>query len=520
MHKIKALYTNEMIKFSRKISVIVILAIMTLGVIGYGAVLKLTEVSTGPIQNPGGNESEMLKQQLDYFRTEIIAIETRIEQASGPELTALLNEKYYMESEISRLELALEYDIPLYSSSDYRVRLLAEIARQKALRLNLEIIPADDRTPQQLAQIAAIDQLIDQLLDSVKSKNFRAYIDLLISQANLDTALSSEEKAIKIENLELWFLADPSGGLDGKSDYNSIQSALSQIETYKLSLLKNLDYTAGSNIVYPLTPAGRSEITDQLAVLDYRLRHGLSVNNNMNFNYADMASRGMLSFGLFMIVLLTMILAGGSVSQEIATGSIKSLIIAPVKRWKIFTAKVFSLLSMSLAAVLFLYLLAMAVRGSLFGFFSGEPYVYAVNGQAGELNFYVFMLGYLLADFIDIIVYMALAMMLSVITRNTALSVGVSVGVYFVGSFVVQALAVLDLMGQRGEWVKFIPFSNLALAADLFPFDNYLNIFNAMGGFGIKPETPSALFSLTYLAVLVFCLGYTALDSFVRRDIK
>jgi len=520
LHKIKALYTNEMIKYSKKISVIVILAIMILGVIGYGVVLKLTEVSTNAIQNPAGNESEMLKQQLDYFRTEIIAIETRIDQASGEELTALLNEKYYIESEISRLELAIEYNIPLYSSNDYRVQLLAEIARQKSLRQNLANIPDSDRTPQQQAQIAAIDKLTGQLLDSVKSSNFRAYIDLLIDQANIDSTLSVEEKTIKVENLELWYLADPSGGLDGKTDNNMIQSALSQVESYKLSLLKNLDYTAGSSIIYPLTPAGRAEIADQLAVLEYRLRHGLSVNNNMNFNFADMASRGMLSFGLFMIVLLTMILAGGSVSQEIATGSIKSLIIAPVKRWKIFTAKVFSLLSMSIAAVLFLYLLAMVVRGFLFGFLSGEPYVYAVNGQAGELNFYVFMLGYLLADFIDIIVYMALAMMLSVITRNTALSVGVSVGVYFVGSFVVQALAVLDLMGQRGEWVKFVPFSNLALAADLFPYDNYMNIFNAMGGFGIKPETPSALFSLIYLAVLVFCLGYTALDSFVRRDIK
>ena len=520
MHKVKALYINEMIKYSKKVSVIVILAIMTLGVIGYGAVLKLTEVSTGTFQNPAGNESEMLQQQLDYFRTEIIAIEKRIEQASDEELTALLNEKYFMESEISRLELAIEYDIPLYSSSDYRVQLLAEIARQKSLRQNLASIPADDRTPQQQAQIAAIDRLTGQLLDSVKSSNFRAYIDLLIDQANLDSTLSAEEKTIKVENLELWYLADPSGGLDGKTDNNIIQNALSQVETYKLSLLKNLDYTAGSSVVYPLTPAGRAEITDQLAVLEYRLRNGFNVNNNLNFNYADMASRGMMSFGLFMIVLLTMILAGGSVSQEIATGSIKSLIIAPVKRWKIFTAKVLSLLSMSIAAVIFLYFLSMAVRGFLFGFLSGEPYVYAVNGQAGELNYYIFMLGYLLADFIDIIVYMALAMMLSVITRNTALSVGVSVGVYFVGSFVVQALAVLDLMGQRGEWVKFIPFSNLALAADLFPYDNYMNIFNAIGGYGIKPETPSALFSLIYLTVLVICLGYTTLDSFVRRDIK
>ena len=40
------------------------------------------------------------------------------------------------------------------------------------------------------------------------------------------------------------------------------------------------------------------------------------------------------------------------------------------------------------------------------------------------------------------------ALMLSVITRNTAVSVGVSVGIYFIGSLVSQVLMVFSMMNQ------------------------------------------------------------------------
>ena len=523
MRKIIAPYINEMLKFSKKISVLVILAIMTVGVIGIGAVLKISESAFMYVDDGSGNQTdefEMIEVELADSREQLTLLEKQLESATDPaEIDGLKSEKAYLTGHIELLQAALDYEIPINSSSDYRVQALYEAVDIKTALNALESIPEADRTAGQKTMILSHTARLASLEAVVSGKDFRAYIDMRNSEIDADSTLTDAEKQIKKEGNELWYQADPSGGLEGKLDSYSIQSALSQIETYKLSLRNNLDYTRGDNAVYPLTPAGRTQIADKLAVLSYRLVNGLGISQ-ANFSISEMACRTMLNFGLFMIVLLMMILAGGAVSQEIATGSIKSLIISPARRWKIFAAKVLSLLSMGLAAVLFLYALTMIVQGFLFGFASGTPYVYSVNGNVGEMNFYAFILGYLLADFIDVIVYMALALMLSVITRNTAVSVGVSVGIYFIGSLVSQVLMVFSMMNQAGEWMKFIPFSNLALAADMFPFDTYNNLFNAVGGLGLTIETPSVLFSLVYLAVLVICLGYTALDSFVRRDIK
>jgi ABC-type transport system involved in multi-copper enzyme maturation permease subunit len=108
---------------------------------------------------------------------------------------------------------------------------------------------------------------------------------------------------------------------------------------------------------------------------------------------------------------------------------------------------------------------------------------------------------------------MMLAFMLSVITRNTAASVGISIAVYFGGNLANTFISLF----ATGEWAKFIPFNNMSLASRLFP--DPMGSFG-MNIFGYQSVVPSITFSAVYLAVLVICMGYIALDSFNRRDIK
>jgi ABC-2 type transport system permease protein len=153
-----------------------------------------------------------------------------------------------------------------------------------------------------------------------------------------------------------------------------------------------------------------------------------------------------------------------AISQEMATGSIKSLIIAPVRRWKIFTAKVLSLVSVSLIATILLYLVMILTHGLMFGFSSGQPYIFASHGQAGALSFAIYQLASLLVRWISVLVFIALALMLSVVTRNTAAAVGISMAIFFghqlIGSFL--------MFLPRSEWVKFIPFEHFSLLPRFF----------------------------------------------------
>ncbi len=231
------------------------------------------------------------------------------------------------------------------------------------------------------------------------------------------------------------------------------------------------------------------------------------VYNDMKIDGLNVLSN-MLSVGIFMLVILVMILAGGSVSSEISTGSIKSLIISPVKRWKIFTAKFLSLLSVGVIAALIIYAFSLLASGLLFGFDFGGTYTFTKNGTEHEMNYYLFKFAALFTDFITVIVFTLFAFMLSILTRNTAASVAISLAVYFVGG---QANTLL-MMFTSGEWRRFIPFNNMEITSKIFS-DTAQNTLPGQ-------VNNSLTFSLVYLAVLLICMGYTALDSFNRRDIK
>jgi ABC-2 type transport system permease protein len=220
----------------------------------------------------------------------------------------------------------------------------------------------------------------------------------------------------------------------------------------------------------------------------------------------------MLGIGIFMVSILGMILAGGSVSSEISTGSIKSLIISPTKRWKIFAAKGLSLITIGIISVLIAYIFSVIANGVFFGFNTGDPYIYAKNGVAHELNFYVYQFATIFTNFINVLVFMTFAFMLSIITRNTAASVAISIAVLFVGS---NANTIL-MQFTKGEWRKFIPFNNLEFTSKIFPNDELMQVANNMPGV----VNNSLTFSLIYVAILLICMGYVGLDSFSRRDIK
>jgi len=518
LHKIAALYINEWLKISKKVSVIVMLAIMVVGVMGFGGLIKMEEETFG-YQGPDGQDDawvyEQMNETIRMINEELIDIETRLAAATGMEKANLEEQKALMLDQIAMYQLAIDEKIPLLTGSDYRSQALnTALALKPALRA-LTIIPEASRTAEQQAQILQYAGQIASYEDLAANQDFRSYLDIENARIDADQTMADDLKKIAKESNELWYKLDPTGGVSGEDEDGSMRLALSQVEDLKKSLLYNLDYTNEGGSLVPLTSAGRQEIENKLAVTLYRLEKGLSTSE-YNLAPQEIAIQGMFGFGIFMIIILMMILAGGSISQEIATGSIKSLIISPTRRWKIFTAKVLSLLSVGLAAVLVLYVLVMLINGVLFGFSSGSPYVFAINGKAGELGFYAYRLGQILVRFIDVIVYMGLALMLSVITRNTAAAVGISIAIYFGGSIANSFLSLF----AKGEWLKFIPFNNLGLTSDFFPYDTFTQTTGGLFGLSGGSTSPSILFSLVYLIVLMACMGYTALDSFNRRDIK
>ncbi len=517
MRKITALFLNEMLKISKKISVLVILIIMVVGVAGFGGLIKSQENQFGSQEIGSQVDSwvfDEMKNQAQMMKDNLQVIENQLPGLPAADQAKLLEEKAMLEDQIEIYNLAIEKEIPMIGSNDYRSEALNNVIALRPTLRNLQQTPESDRTDDENELILKTKTLIDRYLLVAEQKDFREYLDIRNEQIQSDASMSADQKKIYLEGNDLWYKIDPSGGLEEGSDFENLQSAINQIESTRMALLNNLDYDSPTGMM-PLTPAKREKLENNLAVMIYKLENQMPVSD-YNLTAKVFAVQGMLGFGRFMIVLLMMILAGGAISQEIATGSIKSLIISPTKRWKIYSAKVLSLLFVGIAATLLLYGITMLANGIYFGFSSGEPYVYAYHGTVGELGFYLYKLLYLAIGFLDIIFYMALAFMLSIITRNTAAAVGISIAVYFGGN---MASAFLSYVA-KGEWMKFIPFNNLSLASDFFPYDTTSQMAGNLFGNIASAVNPSILFSMLYLVVALVCMGYIGLDSFNRRDIK
>jgi len=518
LRKFLALYVNEMIKISRKIVVIIILAIMIVGVISFGGLMKIQQASitnqTGNIDNATWAKEEM-KNRLADFKLQLADIEQKISSAKTEEEKSMFQlEKINIMQQVELYQLAVDMDINL-NGNGFKSKVLNDLAAQKSQMQQIELIPADRRTKEQDISFSQNKRKIADYEAILKTGDFAKYIEIKNQEIDKDDTLTSDEKKLKKETNLLWLKLDPKG--EAGNDGNGIlESTLGQIENYKRSLLNNIDYTSQTQFLKPLTPAGRKDVENNLAILLYKAENQMiETNFNSASQIQEAAISGMFGFGIFMMVCMMLILAGGAISQEMSTGSIKSLIISPTKRYKIFLAKLASLVTVGIFSALVLYVVSMITNGLFFGFDSGASYVFAINGVAQQLNFYMYRFAFLFVNFIDVIVYTMLAYMLSIITRNTAASVGISIAVYFGGSL---ANTFLSLMA-KGEWLKFIPFNNLSLAPRIFPDPSAANV--GIGSiFGYTAVVPSTLFSGIYLAVLVICMGYIALDSFNRRDIK
>jgi ABC-type transport system involved in multi-copper enzyme maturation permease subunit len=515
-----------MIKISKKISVLIILIVMCVGVFAVGGLFKAMDSLSGQYDVTADNES-MEDWYLEDMTNQILSLEDSRNQAQI-QLDALPDEPEYQveraslleqisstQDQIDNLNLAVDEKIFMFNGSTYLTMTLDEILRIKSEIRTYEGIPEEMRDADIEAVIDSRTQDLSDYMGVIESRSFEDYITISNRILDENTFLLESEKEIQRENNQLWLKLDPSGGMEDPSMSYQINNLLQLVQMYKRSIQDKLDYTS-ANFAKPMSLSEIEDMQNKLAVLEYKINSG-NISSELTTVVQSQANDSIFSFGTFMISMMALILAGGSVSQEISSGSIKSLIIAPVKRWKIYTAKVASLVSVSFLMLVVLYIFGSLSYGLFFGFAGQVPYVFASNGIASSIPYAGYQFAILLVKYLDILVYMAFAFMLSVLTRNTAAAVGVSMAGYF-GSGIAQQLLMIV---PNYEWLRFLPFSNMDLQSRFFPFGNLMEtLFYGQMSMGGSFRYPSLTFSLAYLVVIVFCMSYVAMDSFNRRDIK
>lgn len=201
------------------------------------------------------------------------------------------------------------------------------------------------------------------------------------------------------------------------------------------------------------------------------------------------------------VALLAIVIAGGIVSSEFSQGTVKFLLINPVKRWKILMSKYFTVITVGYIMLCILFVVMIPITGLMLGFdgFS-TPYIYVSGGEVKEMPTLLYAAEQYLMKSVEMVVMSTLAFAISSLVRSTALAIGVSVFTMCIGSTVTQ------LLGQFGQdWARFLVFANTDLASI------------SKGGSIFAQHSLTFAVGVLIAHMVVFLL--TAWDGFTKRSV-
>ena len=520
LSKITALYTNEMIKLSRKMFVWGLIILMAVSAFALpfmsNRLLSGTEYSS--VSEIGKTE---ITKRRDTVKTALgdpnkyVTHET-LRFTLGKETVELFATKLNLDEDniydYSNMccynAILANYDFEQYPITGTYLSLNAfsEYLHYYNELCGLNVIPFDERDSKWFATYSSCAESFDLAKEAFFYHDYDAYLSLIEKEAGVGN--STQVSIIKrLHDL------DPKGTLSVE-EAETIHYALSLYHSYQSNLSSGVEVVNGSYV--PLSAQRREQIENSLMILDYQISNNCLPTERTE--RAIDAKQISLRISRFFLVILLILIAGSSISQEMATGSIKSLIIAPVKRWKIFTAKLLALFTWVIAGSILITAISTLSTSIYMGSSALPPYYFCSGGQVLSIPNYLFSLLHFLADNISLFVYMLGAFTISCLSRNTGIAVGISTGLVLTNG--VSSLF-SEIFGRQ-RWIDFLPFSNMDLTSNIFPYSNLIGYPSSDGSglFGSANNSVSLSFSLIYLGVLVFILLLIAYDAFVRKDIQ
>lgn len=249
------------------------------------------------------------------------------------------------------------------------------------------------------------------------------------------------------------------------------------------------------------------KLDEQVKMNLYRLDHNIEIDVNSTMsNSTDGAtnfwSAMSLSTSLISLIgLLIIIIAGSCVANEFSQGTIKFLLINPVKRWKILFSKYFTVITFGYIMIALLFVVMIPFAGIFLGFDSiSAPYLYISDGNVHEMSPFLHIIKLYLLNSVDVVVMATMAFALSSLFKSSALAIGTGVFCMMGGSTLIQILSML-----KQDWARYLIFANTNLAS----------IYE---GKSLFPQH-SLTFALVVIAVHMVIFLLTAWDGFTKREV-
>lgn len=469
--KIFKLFIDENIKtwkkFSTKLAIILILLALVTA-LGMTKVLQHIDGKNDMIVQYSNTWKESLEEDINSYK----------EQLNNERL--LQSDREYIQNKIKIAEIRIQNNISLYS-----------VNWKNTVLNNLE------------------NDMDGKLLEIVINNDFEGYINYekeIEKQKLNQKEITLQEYDDNIQLLDLRSKYQIGNVGNEETIRDSKEGYLDKIKNEQKSIRTGIDYS--SNKV--LTAEQKKKYEDDIKINIYKIE-----NNVVNQDYSATTNYRMMfeslapSFVITLVAIFAMIVAGGTISSEVSTGTIKFWALTPNKRWKILTAKILSIVFYLVVITLIMSILSI-VCANVFFDTEGYEYIFVKNGNVEKIGNTLFTIGYYFAKLVPVIIFAIFALMLSVITRNTSVSLGLSIATYMGNSV---AMLIINAYIKK-DWVKLIPFNNLNIVDKIFPD------FQSMMSTGLENTTTTSLgFSLAVLSVCAILMFVTMYDSFNKRDI-
>lgn len=228
-----------------------------------------------------------------------------------------------------------------------------------------------------------------------------------------------------------------------------------------------------------------------------------SLNHNIPPVNAATGTRYTVNFGvtifIIIIAILGAVLAGGIVSNEFSKGTVRLLLIRPIKRWKILISKLLCLLIISYVILIVATIISTITSGAIFNFKDlTYPILKVVNGEVVQQSYFANLCGYLFFDSITVIFAICVSFFISTVARSSAAAVAISI-ILFIGSFPIT----LIMVAKKCYWVVSspIPYIDLPILPAIKGLDSQVLFNKTLGGI----ELLVISLVLIVISLIVFC---------------
>ncbi|MBR3646399.1 MAG: ABC transporter permease subunit [Lachnospiraceae bacterium] len=265
----------------------------------------------------------------------------------------------------------------------------------------------------------------------------------------------------------------------GMITQNAFENFESTYETQKYCLEHNISNT----------------ITDDPNAMDDLLSNGYVITSKL-YNYLDN-----INLVLSIVLILTLIVAGNIFAKEFSQGTIKFLLINPVKRSKIFWSKYITVITYATILTFGIFILGFLASGIVTGFDGiNTHYITYTDGAVKTIPAILFIGRMYLFTLIKILVVATIAFMISSFARSTALAIALSLVFFYIGNIVCSLAIIFNL-----DFMRYTIFACMDLKSVVYET--------------IMLEGITLKFALAVLFVHVVLLLLTAYDSFTKKNI-